>query len=241
MVPKGIHAVPRQPKETAMKELLFPSRLLRVRPWALAALALYGAFAAFSARADDVSDVSLRLDETSPLRWQARVQLNSQDALGNSAMASNRSSSWRLLSANLLGDYYLTGSGLGNNVRGGLRATGGVMLGPLSLLQSSGGLALGNSALTLGQGLAVGQHRFSLLTSTIDASDTSSSSMSYLGIGYTGQSMRGGWGFSADLGLVSGYTFGGLRLGRSTAQSMEDVLRDMRFKPVLQLGLSYSY
>jgi hypothetical protein len=32
-----------------------------------------------------------------------------------------------------------------------------------------------------------------------------------------------------------------LRLGRSNASGLEDVLRDLRYKPVLQLGLSYSY
>jgi len=66
-------------------------------------------------------------------------------------------------------------------------------------------------------------------------------SMSYLGIGYTGRSLRGGWGFSADLGLMSGNMSNSLRLGNNRVQGMEDVLRDLRFKPVLQLGLSYSY
>jgi len=197
------------------------------------------ALATFSAMAADESGLGLRLGEDSPLRWQARVQMTGKDALGRGPEAA-RNSSWRLLSANLLGDYYLTSSGLGSNVRGGLRATGGVMLGPLSLVQSSSGLALGSSSLALGRGLSVGQHSFSLLASNLDALDASTS-MSYLGIGYTGQSLRGGWGFSADLGIVSGYNFGGLRLGRSSAQGMEDVLRDMRYKPLLQLGLSYSY
>ena len=33
----------------------------------------------------------------------------------------------------------------------------------------------------------------------------------------------------------------GLRLGRSSAQGFEDAMRDLRFKPLLQLGLAYSY
>lgn len=204
----------------------------------LAGLLLCSAIASAALAADNAT-MPLRLGDSSPLRWQARLQVNGQDAMSSGPDAA-RNSSWRLLSANLLGDYYLTGSGLGGGVRGGLRATGGVLLGPLSLIQSSGGLALGNSSLARGQGLSVGQQSFSLLASSFDASDTSTS-MSYLGIGYTGQSLRGGWGFSADLGLVTGNYFGGLRLGRSSAQGMEDVLRDMRFKPLLQLGLSYSY
>ena len=139
------------------------------------------------------------------------------------------------MSANLLGDYYLTGSGL-DNVRGGLRATGGMLMGPLSLSGSS--LALGASNFQLGQNLAIG--RRSLLTTGLDVNDPSAS-LSYLGIGYSGQSLHGGWGFSADLGLFNKASVGGLRLGTSNMSGMEDVLRDMRYKPVLQLGLSYSY
>ena len=168
-------------------------------------------------------------------RWQARLQLNSADANFDDP----RSNHSRLLSANLLGDYYLTGSGLGG-IRGGLRATGGMLLGSMSLSQASGGLALGGNAFQLGQNVAVGQRSLGLLSPNSDATDPSAS-LSYLGIGYTGQTLRGGFSFSADLGLVSNTTIAGLRLGRSNATGMEDVLRDMRYKPVLQLGLSYSY
>ena len=66
-----------------------------------------------------------------------------------------------------------------------------------------------------------------------------SGNLSYLGIGYTGRMTGGGLSFSADLGLVSGSV--GLRLGRSSAQGFEDAMRDLRFKPLLQLGLAYSY
>lgn len=171
-------------------------------------------------------------------RWQARLQLSSLDSSANSLEAQRFSGS-RLLSANLLGDYYLTSSGLGG-IRGGLRATGGMLLGPMSLSQASAGLALGGSAFQLGQNVAVGQRSLSLLSPPSDASDPNAS-LSYLGIGYTGQTLRGGFSFSADLGLVSNTSIAGLRLGRSNAAGMEDVLRDLRYKPVLQLGLSYSY
>lgn len=175
----------------------------------------------------------LQLD--SAPRWQARLQLSSLDSssVGHDAQ---RYTGSRLLSANLLGDYYLTGSGLGG-LRGGLRATGGVLMGPLSLSQTSAGLALGGSAFQLGQNLSVGQRSLSLLSPASELSDAGTS-LSYLGIGYTGQTLRGGFSFSADLGVVSST---GLRLGRSNASGLEDVLRDMRYKPVLQLGLSYSY
>ena len=177
----------------------------------------------------------LRLNDAT--RWQARLQLSSLNdgPAGNPGL---RYRSSRLLSANLLGDYYLTSSGL-TGVRGGLRATGGVLMGSDSLLQGTG-LALGASTVQLGQNLAVGLRSVNSLSAGQDFNDPISS-MSYLGIGYSGQSLRGGWGFSADLGLISGTALGGLRLGNNNAQSMEDVLRNLRYKPVLQMGLTYSY
>lgn len=198
-------------------------------PLALLLTAL--ATAALPARADEGQGLqSLHLAP----RWQARVQLSSLD--GGSSEAQRYGGS-RLLSANLLGDYYLTGSGFGG-LRGGLRATGGMLVGPLSLSQSSGGLALGSDATRLGSGLAIGQRSINLLGANTEAIDPQAS-LSYVGIGYTGQSLRSGLSFSADLGLIS--STGGLRLGRTNAQGMEDLLRDLRFRPVLQFGLSYSY
>lgn len=162
-------------------------------------------------------------------RWQARLQLNSSDSAADPTPHLGGS---RVLSANLLGDYYLTRSGL-SGVSGGLRATGGVMLGPLSMALSSGGLALGSGPVAAG--------RRSLMASSLDSSLLEgSSNLSYLGIGYTGRVRGSGLAFSADLGLMSG-AYAGLRLGRSSAQGFEDAMRDLRFKPLLQLGLAYNY
>ncbi|MEJ5999107.1 hypothetical protein [Paucibacter soli] len=196
-------------------------------------MAVAGLGAAQAAWADN----GLKLEPQGLGRWQARIQLNSLDVNAGLQADPLRSGGSRLLSANLLGDYYLTGSGLGQGVQGGLRATGGLLLGPLSLAQSSSGLALGRGATLQSQNFALGQRSVSVQSSA-ERGDPSTS-LSYLGIGYTGHSLRGGWGFSADLGLVGGY--GGFRLGQSSAQAVEDLLRDMRYKPVLQLGLSYSY
>lgn len=170
--------------------------------------------------------------EPGSLRWQARVQLSQLESQAGS----------RVLSANVLGDYYLTGSLLGAQTRGGLRATGGLLMGSPSLSQSSAGLALGNSSLSQRQSLSIGHRQINLLSPSPPVGADPSNSMSYLGIGYTGQSLRGGWGFSADLGLVRQNDRDEWRLGRSgLAPSLEDVLMDMRFRPVLQFGLSYSY
>lgn len=187
----------------------------------LGATALLSAALLTLAKPAVAEGIRLSPDDAAELRWQARVQLSSLD----------RSAGSRLLSANVLGDYYLTSSGLGQNVRGGLRATGGVMLGAASLAQSSGGLALGNSSLARHQALSFGQRQLSL--GGLGGEQEPNQSSAYLGIGYTGQSLRGGWGFSADLGL---------RLGRNALQpTLEDTLMELRLRPVLHFGLSYSY
>ena len=162
------------------------------------------------------------------LRWQARVQLSQVDGLDGSTGRSSRS-----LSAALLGDYYLTRSGLGEGVRGGLRATGGLLVGSLSVTQSGSGLTLSPQSMSLGQSLAVGLRTVGSSNDRNDAGST----LPYIGIGYSGISTRGGWGFSADLGLINRNS---LRLGNSLG-SVDEALRENRLMPVLQFGLSYSY
>lgn len=190
------------------------------------------ALALLCVSAQAAEGLQMRSGDLSPQRWQARLQLNQLDA--TSPMGS------RLLGANLLGDYYLTSSLLGSNVIGGVRATGGLLLGPLSLLQGNGGLALGNNGSSNSR-LAVGQRLVSLpgLGGTGLAGDYGST-LSYVGIGYTGQSLRGGWGFSADLGLAVSGLADGLRLNRS-ALSLDEGMRAGRYQAVLQLGLSYRF
>lgn len=195
---------------------------LTLRPQTAARLGLALFLAASGGLALALDGPGLQMQQ-SP--WQARVQLSSLEGQGT-----------RLLSANLLGDYYLTGSGLGG-FSGGLRATGGMLMGAPSASLSSAGMALNRD---FRQRLAVGQRSLSLILPEAGMGDAGTS-LSYLGIGYSGQSLRGGWGFSADLGLVSSLSLGGLRLGASRNSGAEDLLRDLRLKPVLQLGLSYSY
>ena len=163
-------------------------------------------------------------------RWQARLQLNSIDS-GSEAQQPHLGGS-RVLSANLLGDYYLTSSGF-SSLRGGLRATGGLLLGPLSMSQSSGGLALGSGPVSAG--------RRSLSLNGPDGYSLDNANLSYVGIGYTGRVHKSGLAFSADFGLMSGSYGSSLRLGRSSAQGFEDAMRDLGFKPLLQLGLAYNY
>ena len=122
----------------------------------------------------------------------------------------------RVQSLSVMGDYYFTRPWLGSS--GGLRATSGLVFGPRNALWSS--------------------------PSTLDLRGTPdtynsepTATLPYVGIGYTGLSRKGGWGLSADLGLM-GVPRSSLRLG---TQSLDDTMRDLRFTPLFQLGLSYSF
>jgi len=150
--------------------------------------------------------------EESP-RWQARIQLTSSDALSGA----------RVLSANLLGDYYL-----GERSQG-LRFSGGLMSGPMSLLGSGAGLALGGpQALSLGQRSLTGSTNETALHQP------------YLGIGFSSQGL--GWGFSADLGVaMRGGSGLNLRNSDAFAQSLDHSLRSLQFTPLVQMGLFYRF
>ncbi|MBV8605513.1 MAG: hypothetical protein JO224_12575 [Pelomonas sp.] len=191
------------------------------------AIALLAMLLAASAHAD-----GLRLNDLPyPSQWQARLQLSGVDN-GADGLEAPRDNGSRLLGANLLGDYYLTGSGL-TGVRGGLRATGGLWVGPRSMTLGNAGLALDASP----GPLAMGARSISLGYPGTDPFDPSQSA-SYLGIGYTGHSMHTGVSFSADLGLLTNMNLAALRLGYGSGVRLDD---SARFSPVLQLGLSYSY
>lgn len=172
--------------------------------------------AAGAALADDGLRVRAIPDTTG---WQARFGLTTPAAPGVAEFPTPRSLA--LPSAQLLGDYYFTGPGFGGGrVAGGLRATSGLLIGSRSpgLAAPAGGLSLRRAEL----------------------SGESAGTLPYVGVGYTGLSVRGGWAFSADLGLVGTTRTPGLQLQRS-GPSLDEVLRDLRLTPTLQLGVSYSF
>ncbi|MBS1175879.1 MAG: hypothetical protein H6R06_291 [Proteobacteria bacterium] len=69
------------------------------------------------------------------------------------------------------------------------------------------------------------------------------SAMPYLGIGYSDYSLKTGWGFWADIGLVVQSPGNALGMGRvlSGTQSVDDLVRELRLSPMLQLGVNYSF
>jgi hypothetical protein len=164
-------------------------------------------------------------------QWQARLGLTT------TASAIDAGTRWQVNAGQLLGDFYWSGlrpAGVGRS--GGLRATSGLLLGQRSL-------ALGTPTLpsSLGVGLTLSRS-VRPLTSLGENVSEPWSTVPYVGIGYSGISLRGGWGFSADVGLAG--TSGGLRPRRDAAfgaQGVEDLLRELRLTPVLQFGASYAF
>jgi hypothetical protein len=137
----------------------------------------------------------------------------------------------------LLGDYYLTGSMLGSRRAGGFRATSGVIVGG----RATSSVLTGTATPSIG----LGADRRIFGASAAPAADGfgDTSAAPYLGLGYTGLSARGGWSFNADLGLVSQTRNGAVKLGRvmTGSQSLDDAVREMRWSPLVQLGVSYSF
>lgn len=177
------------------------------------------AAAALVAAAAATADDGLRLPAPADIStgWQARFGLTTPAAPSAAEFPTLRSLA--VPSAQLLGDYYFTGPGFGGGrVAGGLRATSGLLLGARSPGPAAPGLSLRRAEL----------------------GGDSAGTLPYVGVGYTGLSTRGGWAFSADLGLVGTTRTPGLQLQRS-GPSLDEVLRDLRLTPTLQLGVSYSF
>ncbi len=191
------------------------------------------ATAAFAtgAHASDGNGLTVSSDDLYWPRWQTRVSVLVPAARATPGIAVNQAMPPSL---GLMSDYYMTGSLLGSRRAGGFRATSGVVIGPRA------------QAVTLGVpgGLGAERRVFGLSPAVLPGdATTDTATLPYLGVGYTGISARGGWSFSADLGMMSLTPSGVVKLGRvfNGSQSLDDTLRDMRWSPVLQVGVSYSF
>jgi len=162
--------------------------------------------------------------------WQARLQVYAEPVTQDTALLDT--ASLRPRSASLFGDYYVSRPYLGQS--GGMRVTSGLVTGTRGAIFGPG--------MTTPPGLFgfSTQARPSLGSTWLDAAPDNQT-WPYLGVGYSDASLRGGWGFSADLGLAA-QSLGLFRAARSLgSQSLDDVVRDMRLTPVLQLGVSYRF
>jgi hypothetical protein len=145
----------------------------------------------------------------------------------------------------LLGDYYFAPSRINGHQDGGFRATSGLIIGTRSpSLLSGTGSAL--SAPAEGRSFSSEQRPLGLQPQPghlgSAGSDTTGAAP-YLGLGYSSFSGRGGWGFSADIGVVAFKPSSTVKLGgvSSNSQNLEDMLRDMRLSPLMYLSVSYSF
>jgi hypothetical protein len=69
-------------------------------------------------------------------------------------------------------------------------------------------------------------------------------SVPYVGLGYTHSSIAGGWGFTADVGMVANNPAAAWRLGRAVlgdGPAMDDAIRNLRLSPMIHLGVRYTF
>lgn len=164
---------------------------------------------------------------------QARVGLAATAPLATSSFAGT---GYGLQGGRVLGDYYFGAAPLfgSSRVSGAFRATSGVLLG-------AHGASLSMATVPrIGGTVSVSQQSLNAGSSPDSSAD--GRAVPYVGVGYTGLGTKGGWGFTADVGVMGLSSGPGLRLDRSAnSASLDDTLRELRLTPVLQVGLSYAF
>ena len=168
--------------------------------------------------------------------WRSRVALgfaSSGLALGSPGNDFGGAARSALSSARLFGDYYFARPSVLDGRASGFRATSGLIVG-----QRLGAWAAAGE----GPALSIERRSFGPLLPPSLGVASVARAVPYFGVGYSDRAARGGWGFSADVGVMALNPSSGLRYGRGAgAQSVDDVLRDLRLAPVLQLGASYAF
>ncbi len=207
---------------------------MRSASWMMvAAMALAPLGTAWAIEGDGLT---LRAEGAQWPRWQARLSLGTSSGALRADPMNPDSSMVTLSGASLLGDYYFSRSLRSPGNGGGFRATSGIFVGSRStslLWATTSGIARSFSIERRSLG--------SLIPSADNPSD--SAAVPYLGVGYTGLSSKTGWGFSADVGVMALSPGSAVKLGRvfGGTQSLDEVLRDMRLSPLVQVGVSYSF
>lgn len=176
-------------------------------------------------------------------RFQGRIAYAATSPLMKNGTSASDGTGLQVNGLSVMGDVYFgAASASGKASAGGFRATSGVILGARGTLWGTQALAPASGLLSVDRRL-FGPSAPGLGYATDSNNDGSSGTLPYVGIGYSSLAGRGGWSFSADLGLVSLSPGNAVRLGRvfGGGQNLDDVVRDMRLTPVLQLGVSYSF
>ena len=195
---------------------------------------LAGLIVAPTSQAADLAAIEASVAPQPWARWQGRVSFGTPTQSLRSGLLEPEQAAQRPSSLSLMGDYYFSGNLAGAGSVGGFRATSGVVLGPRSQAWS-GQLGAGN-----GGAFSIGSRPLGASAAPYGRDPANdSAALPYLGLGYSGLSARSGWSFSADLGLTAQSAGNVVQLGRG--QSLDDVVRELRLAPVLQLGVSYSF
>ena len=195
---------------------------MRAKPWICAALASTSALLALPASGEGLATSA---DRVPWARFDARVV-----PLGapqwRSDLAPYERSGLKVGRLGIVGDIYF-GSVETSLEHGGFRATSGLVVGTRP---PSSGAGADRRSLTAPGSLA-GEPL------------AEASTIPYLGVGYSNAWPKSGWRLSADLGLVSYSPGNATGIGRvfGGSQSLDDLVRDLRLAPVLQLGVSYSF
>jgi hypothetical protein len=207
-------------------------RLVFLVAVALASLAANAAGEGLSADADQVPWA----------RFQGRIAYSATAPLLRGSAATGDGTGLRIGGLSLMGDVYFDATRTSRSGSGGFRATSGLLVGARSGLWGSSATAPATGLLAVDRRL-FGPSAASLGYATELPGEIGNSTLPYIGIGYSSLSARSGWSFSADLGLVSLSPGNAVRLGRvfGGGQTLDDVVRDMRLTPVVQLGVSYSF
>ena len=187
----------------------------------------------------DGAGLSTDADRVPWARLEGRIVYSAAAPSWRADLAPFERTGLRVNGLSLLGDLYF-GAVSTKTASGGFRATSGVIVGSRGPLWGAAG------ASTSGL-LAVDRRLFGptamVPASLSDPTTDNSTTIPYIGVGYSNLSAKSGWSFSADLGVVSLSPSNAVRLGRvfGGGQSLDDVVRDMRLAPVIQLGVSYSF
>jgi len=168
---------------------------------------------------------------------QTRLQINAV-VLDSMLGTANAWAAPAPLAASLAGDYYfsknLVDAGL---PRSGFRASS-------ALLIRQPGVSLSELAWS-SRSMAsyAAPSRPMLGASLYEPSGQNPSALPYIGIGYSDYSLKSGWGFWADVGLLVQSPGSAMGLGRtlSGAQGFDDLMRELQLSPMVQLGVNYSF
>lgn len=162
-------------------------------------------------------------------QWQGRLALGTLASDWRIDASTPDAGGLKLGGLSLMGDYYFLPMALPGTT-GGFRATSGLVHGARpALWAGTPGIA---APRTLG-----------LDRQTVALDGSVPVTLPYLGFGYTGLSARGGWSFSADLGVMAYNPGPAVRFGRvfTGGQTFDELMRELRVAPVLQLGVSYAF